>query len=80
LSKVGHTPARILSNPCPQSRVVTRCESTFQEAVEERGIHEHIPQEEDMEVSSSTPCEKIKEIKESWTTLDEEHILEPKIE
>jgi hypothetical protein len=57
LRKGGHTPARIFSNPFPHSRVVTRDESAFQEAVEEPGIHEHIPQEEDLEFSSSSPCE-----------------------
>lgn len=40
--------------------------------MEELEIHEHIPQEEDLEVSSSSPCEQIEETKESWTTSDED--------
>jgi hypothetical protein len=57
LSKGGHTPARIFSNPFPHSRVVAMDEFSFQEAVEEPMIHEHTPQKEDLEVSSSTPYE-----------------------
>jgi hypothetical protein len=54
LSKGEHTPARIFSNPFPHSKIVTRDESAFQE---DQRIHEHIPKEEDLEVSSSSPCE-----------------------
>jgi hypothetical protein len=79
LSKGRHATTRIFSNPCPHSRISTRDESAFQKSVEEQRIHEHILQEEDLEVSSSSPCEKIKEIKESWTTSDEDQILEPEI-
>jgi hypothetical protein len=57
LSKGGHTPARIFSNPFPHSRVVSNNESAIQEVLEEPKIHEHIPQEEDLEVSSSSYCE-----------------------
>jgi hypothetical protein len=60
LSKGGNTHAGIFSNPCPHSRIITRDESIFQEAIEEQRIHEHIPQEEDLEVSSSIPYERIK--------------------
>jgi hypothetical protein len=55
LRKGGHTPARIFSNPCSHSRVATRDEFVFQEAVEEPKTHEHSPHEEDLEVSSSSP-------------------------
>ena len=60
LSKGGHTLARIFSNPFPHSIIITKDESIFQEAIEEQRIHEHIPQEEDLEVSSGIPYERIK--------------------
>jgi hypothetical protein len=72
LSKGGHTPGRIFSNPFPHSRVVTRDEYVIQEVVEEPRIHEHISQEEDLEDCSSNSFQHIEEIKESWTTSDEE--------
>jgi hypothetical protein len=39
LRKGGHTPARIFSNPFSHSRVATRDEFVFQEAVEEPKTH-----------------------------------------
>jgi hypothetical protein len=44
----------------------------------QRRIHEQFPQE-DLEVSSSFPCQHEEEIKESWTISNEEQTLEPEI-
>jgi hypothetical protein len=72
---------RIFSNPCPHSRIVTKDESTIQEVVvEEQRIHEHAPQEENLEVYSNYPYQHLEEIQEPWTTTDEEQHLEPEIE
>jgi hypothetical protein len=72
LRKGGHTHASMFLNPFPHSRVVTRDESAIHEVVEELEIHEHIPQEGDLEVFTSSLCEQIEGIKESWTTSHEE--------
>jgi hypothetical protein len=44
----------------------------------QRRIHEQFPQE-DLEVSSSYPCQHEEEIKESWKISNEEQTLEPEI-
>jgi len=64
LIKRGCVATRIFSNPYTKFRVITRGESTPHEAVEEQMIHEHIPQEEDLQVSSN-PHEQEYKINES---------------
>jgi hypothetical protein len=54
--------------------------STSQEVIEEKRIHEHLPQEEDLEVFSSYHCKHLEENKDPWETFDGEQTLEPKIE
>jgi len=76
-SKGGHTPGRIFSNHYPKFKIVTRDEFASQEEIKKQRIHEHSPKEKDLEFSSSSLCEKIKE---SWTTSNEEKILDSNIE
>jgi hypothetical protein len=39
LRKGGNSITRIVSNPCPHSRIVTKDEFAIQEAVEEQRVH-----------------------------------------
>ena len=70
----GYVMARIILNPCPQSRVITRDESSIQKLEEEQSVDEEDPQEENLESSSS------KEMNDSWITCDDDQTLEPEIE
>jgi hypothetical protein len=71
LGKGGNSITRIVSNPCPHSRIVTKDESTIQEVVEEQRIHEHALQEDNLEVYSKYPYQDLEEIQELWTITDE---------
>ena len=73
----GYATTRIFLNPCPQFRMITRDESSFQKLEEVQSIHEEDPQEENLEISSSYLCEKVNE---SWITCNEDQTLEPEIE
>jgi hypothetical protein len=60
LRKGGNYITRIVSNPCPQYKIVTKDESAIQKAVEEQRIH--APQEENLEVSSIYPYQHLEDI------------------
>jgi hypothetical protein len=57
LSKGGNYVTRIVSNPFPHSRIVTKDESAIQEAVVEKNIH--ALQKEHLEVSSIYPYQHL---------------------
>jgi len=52
----GYATTRIFLNPCPQFRMVTRDESSFQKIKEKQITHKEYPQEENLEASSSYLC------------------------